>query len=101
MTMITNQPLAYPRTCEMGYLIFPAMSQLKCVSRTRASFSSMPFTERTNGEKNILLVSVLTVVVLIFLLPDGQELIHWIILVSICITISKSDVNYGIILDFP
>ena len=53
VTTIVIQPLAYPRTCEMGYLIFSAMSQLKFVSSTRASFPSMPSTERTNGEKQL------------------------------------------------
>ena len=49
-TTIVIQLLNQPRKCEMGSSIFSAMSQLKFVSMTRASFTRIPSTERTNGD---------------------------------------------------
>ena len=50
-TVIAIRPLTQPHTCEMGSSGFAAMSRLKFVRTTRASFRSMPSTERTNREK--------------------------------------------------
>ena len=47
-TVIAIRSLTQPCTCEMGSSIFPAMSRLKVASSTRASFPSMPSTERTH-----------------------------------------------------
>ena len=43
--------LIQPHTCEMGSCSFSAMSLLKVPITTRASFTSMPSTERKNGGK--------------------------------------------------
>ena len=50
MTAIAVRLLTYPCMCKMGSLIFSAMSRLKIVSTVRASFPSMPYTKRENGE---------------------------------------------------
>ena len=47
---ILIRPLIHPRTCKMGSSIFTAMIQLKFTSKTRASFTSMPSTEKKNWE---------------------------------------------------
>ena len=46
-----------------------------------------------------LLVSVLTVIVLTFLLPTSQEQIYWLILVGIRASITKYGVNDGVNFD--
>ena len=46
-------------------------------------------------------MEVLTVIILIYLLPTKQELIHWLVLVGIIISISKSGVDDGVSMDFP
>ena len=48
-----------------------------------------------------LIVAVLTVLTLLFLFPTSQELIHWLVLVRIRVSISKSDVDDGVSLAFP
>ena len=48
-----------------------------------------------------LLISVLTVLILVLLLPTRQEIIHWFVLVGVCIQVSKSDIDYGVSLDLP
>ena len=45
------RPLTQPRTCERDSFSFVAMSPLKFLSTTRASFLCMPSTERTNEDK--------------------------------------------------
>ena len=47
------------------------------------------------------MVAVITALILIFPIPTSQDLIHWLILVSIRINISKYDADYGVSLDFP
>ena len=49
----------------------------------------------------MLLVEVITVLVLIFLIQMIQELIPWLILVGICVSITKPDVDDGVRLDLP
>ena len=49
----------------------------------------------------LLLVAVLTVLILILLLPTIQELIHWLMLVGIRVSVSKFDVDDGVSLAFP
>ena len=44
---------------------------------------------------------MLTVFTFILVLPTSYELIHWILPVSVCIQLSKSDVDYGVGLVFP
>ena len=51
-TAISIRPLIQPRTCKMGSSIFSAMSRIKFSSTTRASFPSMPSTERIHRENN-------------------------------------------------
>ena len=46
-------------------------------------------------------MAVLTVLILLLLIPTRQELIHWLILVGIRVSIYKSDVDDGISLDLP
>ena len=48
----------------------------------------------------MLLVSVINVLVLLVLLPMSQELIHWLIIVGIHISIAKYDINDSVSLDF-
>ena len=50
-TAILIKPLNQTCTCKMDSSIFAAMSWLELESTTRASFPSMPSTDRTNGEK--------------------------------------------------
>ena len=50
---------------------------------------------------SLLLVELLTVLVLILLIPMSQEIIHWLILVGIRVSIAKSDVDDGVSLDLP
>ena len=46
-------------------------------------------------------MAVFTIIILLFLLPTTQELIHWLILVGIRVSITKYDVDYGVSIDFP
>ena len=81
---------------------FSAMSRLKFVSMTSASFPSMQSTDRTNGEKMFpLWVIVLTTFIFVLLLPFIQELFHSLLPVGVCVQLSKSDVDYVISMDFP
>ena len=50
-TTISIHPLIQPLLCKMGKSIFAAMSRLKFASIARASFPSMPSTDRINGVK--------------------------------------------------
>ena len=45
-------------------------------------------------------VVVLTILIPIFLLIYIQELIRWFMLASVCVRVPKSDVDYGVTLDF-
>ena len=49
-TAIAIRLLTHPHTCEMISSIFSTISRLKFASMTRASFPSIPSTERTNAE---------------------------------------------------
>ena len=49
----------------------------------------------------LLLVSLLTVIIFILFTPTIQELLHWLILVDIRFSISKSDIDDGASLNFP
>ena len=48
-----------------------------------------------------LLVSVLTVLILIFLPPTNQELTYWLVLVGIHFSIYKYDIYDGVSLTLP
>ena len=100
-TAIGIRPLTQPHTCERGTSVFVTMSRLKFLSTTSASFSIIPSTEGTNRENFLLIVEVLTVLIFIFLIQTIQEIVHWFILVGICIRVSKFDVDYGVSLDLP
>ena len=50
---------------------------------------------------SLFLVAVLTVFDLLLLLPTIQELINWIMLVGIRVSIEKYDVDDGVSLDLP
>ena len=53
-------------------------------------------------EKKIpLLVAVLAVFILIFLIPEIQEIFHWFLHVGVRVRVSKYDVDYGVIMAFP
>ena len=47
-----------------------------------------------------LIVAALTMLILIFLLSMIQEIVHWIIILGVRISINKYDVDDGISLDF-
>ena len=49
----------------------------------------------------LLLLEVLTVLIFVFLVPNIQDLIHWLILVGVNVRVSKYDVDYGVSLSFP
>ena len=49
---------------------------------------------------SLFLAVVLTMLVLLFLITTIHELIRWLVLVGIHISIKKYDANYGISLDF-
>ena len=51
MDLIVNWPFTHPGMCERGSSSFSAMSRLKLVRTTSASFLSMPCTDSTNREK--------------------------------------------------
>ena len=46
-------------------------------------------------------MAVVTIIIIILLIPIIQELIHWIILVGIHISIFKLDVDDGVSLALP
>ena len=75
-TVSTIQPLTQTGTCEMGSSNSSAISWLKFVSTMRVYFPSMPYTERTNGEKKSVICGIAYRVIFIFLLPLIQELYH-------------------------
>ena len=47
------------------------------------------------------IVAVLTIIILLLLLPKSQELIHWLIPVSIHVSISEFGVYYVVSLAIP
>ena len=47
----------------------------------------------------LLLIEILTVLILIFLFPTSQELIHRFVLVGVRASVYKSDVDNGISMD--
>ena len=49
----------------------------------------------------LFIVAVLTVLILIFLLPTNQDLIHTYVLVGVRVSVSKSDGDDVVSLDFP
>ena len=49
----------------------------------------------------LLVVTVLTVLVFLDLLPPGQELYHWLVLVRVHVRVSYFDVNDGVDLTIP
>ena len=101
MTAITIRPLNQTYMREIGSLSFSATISLKVVSMNRASLLSIPSTERTNRGKFSVSSASVYHAYPSFDLPTSQVLIHWIILVGIRISISKSESNYGVSLDFP
>ena len=94
-TAISIQPLTQPCTFEMGSSFFFAMSRLKFVSMTRASFLSITSNERGNGEFLPLLVVLLTVIILLFILPTSQEIIHRFVIAGIPVRLFKYEVDDG------
>ena len=53
-------------------------------------------------EKKIpLLVAVLAIFILIFLIPEIQEIVHWFLHVGVRVRVSKYDVDYCVIMAFP
>ena len=49
----------------------------------------------------LLLVAVITLIILLLIIPTIQDIIHWLILAGIRVSVSKSDLSYGVSLDFP
>ena len=45
-------------------------------------------------------MEVLIMLVLILLVPTSQDLIHWLMLVGICVIVSKFDFDNGVSLKF-
>ena len=100
-TVIVIHLLTHPQTCDRGSSSFSAMSQIKFVRTTRASFPIMSYTERENRDFFVLFVEILTMLIFIFLLPTIQEIVYWILPVGVRVRVSKSDVNYSVSLDPP
>ena len=48
MTAVAVQPLTQPWTCERGFSSFFAVSWIKFLSKTSASFLNMPYTDNKN-----------------------------------------------------
>ena len=88
----------------MGSSSFSAMSRLKFESYDWSLLSEHDIHCEEKRMNTIpFLVAVITVIIRIYLLPTIQEIIYWLILagISISISISKSDVDDGVSLDFP
>ena len=66
-----------------------------------ASLPIVPSTEITNGEKNPLIITVLTVLVFLESYPPRQERCHCCILLGIYVSVAKFDANYGFDLFIP
>ena len=81
-TAISIRPLTQTRTWEMVSSIFSAMSQIKSPSTAMTSFSRIPSTETTNGEKIPLIVAIITVLALLLFFSPSQERFHWLLLVG-------------------
>ena len=77
------------------------MVRLNFVSATRSSLPSIPSTERTNREKKLLILAVLTLLIFIDSLPPRQERRHWLILGGIHVSVVKFYVNDGVSLLIP
>ena len=77
------------------------MSRLKSVSTIRASLPRMASTESTNGEKKFFIHGSAYSFIFLLLHPMSQEIIHWLLPVSVCVQVSKYDDDYGVSLDLP
>ena len=49
----------------------------------------------------LLLVTVLTIVIFIFLFQKSHELIDWLIFLGVSIRVTRYDINYEISVAFP
>ena len=88
-------------TCKMGSSIFAAMCRIKFVSTTRASFPSMPSTERKKGEKKkISSWQCLLFLFLVLFFLSIQERYCFLPLVVGTVWVPQYDVNYGLSLNF-
>ena len=48
-----------------------------------------------------LFLEMIAMIIFLLILPKSQELINWILLVGVRAWVSKSEVDYGVSLDFP
>ena len=55
----------------------------------------MPSTERTKIEKNPLIVTVLTMIILLYFLPQSQDHFYRIQYVSVRVSVAEFDVDDG------
>ena len=46
-------------------------------------------------------MAVIAVLILILLIPTSQDLIHWLMIVGICVRLSKFDFDDSLIMTFP
>ena len=74
----------------MGAFVIAAIGQLKFTGTTRASFSRMPSTQKTNGEKIMLLTAMLNVIFHLFFFPLSQERSRWLLLVGFAVFVPYS-----------
>ena len=96
-TVIATRPLTQPFTCKIGSSIFVAMSLLKVASAFLASNKL-----RIKTKKMLpLLVTVLPVIVLLYLFPTRQNLIHSLFHIGLRMRFGDYDANDGIRLDLP
>ena len=99
-TIIAIRPLTHSRKFEMASSIFFAIIWLKSESTNKTSFPIMPSTEKANGEKNVDCGNACHYYPYLCL-PTILDLIHWIVLVSIFVSIFQSYVDDRVIMDFP
>lgn len=85
VTVIVIRPLTQPGTCEMGSSSFAAMIQLKAASMTRASFPSIPSTERTNMDFFSVALGNYYHDCSSFISLPSQECSHWPFLVGVTV----------------
>ena len=84
----------HPHMWETSYSSVSAMSQLNLLSRTWASFPSIPSTEITNRYMFFpLLMTVLTTLIIFSLLSPSEKADHWLLVVSLIVGVPEYDIN--------
>ena len=86
----------YPSMCvKNGFAPFLCHGLTQFCRYDQVSPTRIQPTERTNGKKILLAVTVHTMLVFLDSFPTIQERCHWFILVGILVSVAKFDVNYG------